>query len=372
MLLIGKGNVMGLFFNRKATDSNIPPILNASEHHMALLFLLDTSGNMSDRDPVTGVIPINELNDAINRFKYEVCQDPHTKDVLDVAVMEYNEGFRIVQDFSPVEYLQPIKVKAKGNAYVCDALNAAVDMVSERSRFYRRSGAEPYKPWIVVITNGMTMDEAAAIDHTVARVNDQVNKNNVAVWTLMAGDMVSENINASWLFHQLCGKRVLKLSGCDFTGFFDWTNKSMRAVSQSSPGEKIQAQRLPQTIEIDPFNAIQETAVSVARCSRTNEIFGMRHFKKHGAWEITWAFPVRYVNALRQQDCKIIENPGTSDDYPGCPYCGGETAVVCTQCGQVTCAKSNDFFFKCEWCGLKGTIQRNVAVNITATNDIDM
>jgi uncharacterized protein YegL len=172
--------------------------------------------------------------------------------------MEYNEGFRIIQDFSPVEYLQPIKVKAKGNAYVCDALNAAVDMVSERSRLYRRSGAEPYKPWIVVITNGMTMDESAVIDYTVARVSDQVNKNNVAVWTLMAGDAVSENINASWLFHQLCGKRVLKLRGFDFSGFFDWTNKSIRAVSQSSSGEKIQGQSLPQTLETDAYNTIHE------------------------------------------------------------------------------------------------------------------
>ena len=37
----------------------------------------------------------------------------------------------------------------------------------------------------------------------------------------------------------------------DFKGFFDWVNKSMRAVSTSSPGEKPKGQELPSTITID-------------------------------------------------------------------------------------------------------------------------
>ena len=53
------------------------------------------------------------------------------------------------------------------------------------------------------------------------------------------------------LMHRFCGKRVLKLEGYDFDGFLDWANKSMRAVSQSSPGEKVKGQALPASITID-------------------------------------------------------------------------------------------------------------------------
>ena len=37
--------------------------------------------------------------------------------------------------------------------------------------------------------------------------------------------------------HKLSGQKVMKLQGYDFTGFFDWVNKSMRSVSVTAPGD---------------------------------------------------------------------------------------------------------------------------------------
>lgn len=234
------------FFN----STDVPTIVNASEHHMALLFLLDTSGSMGAQLMSSNSTPINELNKAINRFKSEVCQDEHTKDILDVAVVEFNSEFRVVQEFSPIEYLKPVELQANGTTYLCEPLNVALDMVTERSRFYRRSGAEPYKPWIVIITDGMAMDDSRSLSVAIERSTEMVSQEKVAVWSLVVGD-ATEDEQVLHLLHQICGKRVLKLEGYDFSGFLDWANKSMRAVSQSSPGDKVKGQQLPDTVSID-------------------------------------------------------------------------------------------------------------------------
>ena len=225
------------FFNETA-----PAIVNASEHHMALLFLVDTSGSMGARIPGTNSSPINELNNALNRFKAEVCKDEHTKDILDVAIISFNGEYKIIQEFSPIEYMKPVELVAEGVTYMSGALETAVNMVTERSRFYRRSGAEPYKPWVVLISDGEPMD---SIDEMVTKINNMVEEEKLAFWSLAV-----EGANTEVL-HRLSGRRVLKLSGYDFSGFLDWANKSMRAVSQSSPGEKVKGQELPPSVTID-------------------------------------------------------------------------------------------------------------------------
>jgi uncharacterized protein YegL len=43
----------------------------------------------------------------------------------------------------------------------------------------------------------------------------------------------------------------MKLDGTDFSSFFDWVNKSMRSVSQSSPGEKVKPVDLEGNVTVD-------------------------------------------------------------------------------------------------------------------------
>ena len=224
------------FMNEEA-----PPIVNSSEPHMACLFLLDTSGSMGcELDD--GIVPIDALNDAINRFKSEVCADDKTADILDVAIVEFNNSVNVLQDFSPVEYMQKVDLVAHGGTYMVPAIETAIDMISERSKFYRRMGTEPYKPWIILISDGAPMDNISKVSE---RVNSLVQSNKLAFWSLSLPGADNS------ILHQLSGRRVLNLVGYDFTGFFDWVNKSMRAVSESAPGEKVKGQELPPSMNID-------------------------------------------------------------------------------------------------------------------------
>lgn len=209
-------------------------IVNASEPHMACLFLIDTSGSMEGE-------PIEELISALNRFKVEVCEDKRTRDILYVAIVEFNTAVNVVQDFVPIEYMKPVSLIARGVTEMNGGLRKAIDMVIERVRFYRRSGTEPYCPWIVMITDGYPTD---SIDNVAEEILYLDQQDELRLWSL-AVDGADTNL-LSKLGH---GKRVLKLKDCDFSNFFDWVNKNMRSISVSSPGEKARVEVLPDNVD---------------------------------------------------------------------------------------------------------------------------
>ena len=223
--------------------SEIPSIINPSEHHMALVFLLDTSGSMGFAQGGE-VAPITALNEGLNRFKAEVCQSSQTRDILDVAIIEFNSSFRVVQEFVPIEYMEEVNLGVAGTTRMSPPIRKALEMVNERSRFYRRSGTEPYKPWIILISDGAP-DPDDDISIVARDIREMEAAGKVSFRSLGVAGYDAKTL------HTLCDGKVLKLEGTDFTSFFDWVNKSMRSVSQSSPGEKPKTEKLTGNVEID-------------------------------------------------------------------------------------------------------------------------
>lgn len=220
---------------QRTFNEDVPTIVNASEPHMACLLLLDTSGSM-------GGGPIDELNASLNQFKAEVCEDKTTRDVLDIAIVEFNSVHRVVQEFVPVEYMEPINLRANGGTIMSPAIKTAIDMVNERSRFYRRSGTEPYKPWIIMISDGAPQDDISGIANIIKEMEES---DKLKFFSLGVQGYDSQTL------HRLSGPKVMKLKGYNFSNFFDWVNKSMRSVSVSSPGEKPKGVPLPEDVDKD-------------------------------------------------------------------------------------------------------------------------
>lgn len=215
-------------------NDEVPTIVNANEPHMACLLLLDTSGSMSGQ-------PIDELNIGLNKFKADVCQDKTTQDILDIAIVQFNDSPAVVQEFVPIGYMQPVNLSADGGTNMEPAISMAIQMVNERSRFYRRSGTEPYKPWIIMISDGF----GGNVDNIANTIHDMEEKQKLKFFSLGV-----EGYDPKVL-HQLSGEKVMKLKDYDFTSFFSWVNKSMRSVSVSSPGEKPKGVPLPENVDKD-------------------------------------------------------------------------------------------------------------------------
>lgn len=101
-----------------------------------------------------------------------------------------------------------------------------------------------------------------------------------------------------------------------------------------------------------------EAVVVLAKCGSNHKIYGMRT-EKVGVdqWLFTWAFPIKESSAKREQYDKTTVNGsiGFSDEYPGCPYCGGRNITVCS-CGHIGCTIIKNGIYTCEWCGSQGEI----------------
>ena len=216
-------------------NDNIPAIVSASESHMACLLLVDTSCSMSGE-------AIDSLNKGLNKFKEDVCKDERTKAILDVAIVEFNSSVSVVQPWCPVQYMEPVNLLAGGGTDMEGGLRTAIDMVRERSRFYLEvTGSVPYKPWIIMITDGYPN---SSIDNIAAEIAELDEKGKLHLWSLAV-----EGADTS-ILNKLCGgKRSLILKGKDFTDFFNWVNMSMRSVSQSAPGEKARGVVLPDNVD---------------------------------------------------------------------------------------------------------------------------
>jgi len=214
----------------------MPKIKNVNEPHMALVLLLDVSGSMAGE-------PINELIKGVNRFKDEVCQDEQTKKILDVSVISFSNDYNVIQDFVPIEDMHKIELTADGATYYNGPISKAIDLVTERSRLYRQTGTEPYKPWIIMVTDGAPMDDNIA--DSISKINNMVENQKLKFWSLAVEGADTE------LLHKLSGPCVLTIKDHDFSTFFNWVNKSMRAVSQSSPGQNVTAPALPDNVALD-------------------------------------------------------------------------------------------------------------------------
>ncbi len=100
-----------------------------------------------------------------------------------------------------------------------------------------------------------------------------------------------------------------------------------------------------------------EAQVALAKCREGKKIYGVRMEKTSLGWKYDWAFTLSESRAKSENysSTKIKGNIYPDSEYPGCPYCGAKSFVVCG-CGRLNCNNSDEKIFTCEWCGAKGEL----------------
>jgi len=97
----------------------------------------------------------------------------------------------------------------------------------------------------------------------------------------------------------------------------------------------------------------EEEGVVMARCSQTQQGFGIRFEEKgRGRWVADWAFatketPARSASYDRGEITGVFEFDAA---YPGCPHCRAPSIFQCV-CGQVACWDGESHAVTCPWCG---------------------
>lgn len=209
-----------------------------NEPHMACVLLLDTSGSMSGT-------PIASLNKAINDFKEQTSLDELAQKRVDIAIIEFNDTVRVVQDFTPLPQLQPVTLSATGCTAMGEAINVAIDKVKERNRFYASMGTPCFKPWIFMITDGAPTDDISAARQRIIDEESKGAHGKLKFWAVGVPGYSKDVLTS-------LTKRCIALDEAKFDGIFNWLSESMVAISVSRVDENPQLSNLPDDAKVIP------------------------------------------------------------------------------------------------------------------------
>ena len=152
---------------------------------MACVLLLDTSSSMIGE-------PINSLNKALKDFKEQTSLDEFAQKRVDIAIIEFNDKARVVQEFTPLPQLQPVCLSAVGCTAMGEGINLAIDKVKERNRFYASMGTPCFKPWIFMITDGAPTDDISVARQ---RIIDEESKGQDGIFNWLSESMVTISVS---------------------------------------------------------------------------------------------------------------------------------------------------------------------------------
>lgn len=183
-------------------------IIAPSEPHLACVLLLDTSSSMDGN-------AIVELNKAVCDFKEQTSMDELAQKRVDVAIIEFNDTARVVQDFTPLTQLQPVNLSATGCTAMGAGINLAIDKVKERNRFYNDLGIPSYKPQIIMISIGAPTDDISLAMQRISEEENKGTRGNLKFWALGVS-----GYNAKVL--ESLTQRSYALNEGNFIGFFNW------------------------------------------------------------------------------------------------------------------------------------------------------
>lgn len=217
-----------------------PRIEETNQPHLACVLLLDTSGSMRNC--------IDNLNNAIDDFKNDVCKSEESRNRIDVAVVEFNTEVNVIQDFVPITELKSAHLRADGYTAMGRGINTAIDLVKRRNQFYYNLGTPFFKPWIFMITDGHPEGEPSTeIERARSRIAEEESKGSVGKLKFFA--VAVEGADRDLL--KTLTKRVMKLSEAKFDSLFNWLADSMVTISISTPNEEAPLNPLPPGVDRD-------------------------------------------------------------------------------------------------------------------------
>ncbi|ULH17299.1 VWA domain-containing protein (plasmid) [Deinococcus sp. KNUC1210] len=192
------------------------------EPRCPVLLLVDTSGSMSGA-------AIAELNEGLQTFRRELGADDLAMKRCEIAVVTFGP-VRTVSEFTSAEQFVPPTLQAAGNTPMGAAITHGLGLLRQRKELIRQNGIGMYRPWVFLITDGAPTDSWQAAAEAVRRGEEAKSFAFFAVG-VKGADM--------GILSQLSVREPLRLDGLKFREMFVWLSASLRAVSQSTPGDAV-------------------------------------------------------------------------------------------------------------------------------------
>jgi len=195
-----------------------------------VILLLDASSSMVERRPGEDHSPLDALNSGLDVLISELHKDPLTKKRVELSVIPYGTHVAEPTPFATVAdvtlpILEPMGVTSTGAA-----VNKALDILEERKKSYKANGVNYYRPWVLLVSDGLATDDTS---EAVKRVRALEDRGGVAFFAV---GVDGADLNELSKFSK---NGALALSGIKFDELFEWVSASQAAVSASTPGDRV-------------------------------------------------------------------------------------------------------------------------------------
>lgn len=209
------------------------------EQKCPLVLVLDVSGSMQGD-------PLKELNDGLKAFQNDISKDTIASSKLEISIITFGSEIEVVQDFALISDFKMPYLKDEGTTKMVDGMKKAFEIIDERKKWYKKTGQQYYRPYVVLITDGYP-DNDQDIDWLKMQINSYYSSKSLNFWGFGVenADMdLLQNIGHD-------GSLIQKLKGIEFVKFFKWLSASMTSVSNSREGDFINIE--PDSEAKNPF-----------------------------------------------------------------------------------------------------------------------
>jgi uncharacterized protein YegL len=202
------------------------------EQKCLCVLALDVSGSMSN--PMGGMKPIDELNDGLEDFYFDIQEDATTANRLEVAIVTFHSEVQTELEPSLVENFEMPELVPKGSTKMVDGVREAIEKVEARKKWYKDTGQPYYRPWVILITDGEP-DSDQDVKGLAKEIHDATKAKKFA---FLAVGVEGANMK---ILREVSNPDMppQQLQGLKFSAFFKWLSASMSTVTSSDSGQQV-------------------------------------------------------------------------------------------------------------------------------------
>lgn len=186
-------------------------------------------------DLVTGGISkLDLLNQGLKDFYAEIISDETTSQRLELCIISFNDYVRVVQEPALPDNVIIPELQGEGETAMADAINEAIDKVEARKKWYKETGQPYYRPWIILMTDGVP-NKGQDINSLAQRILQDTEDKKYAFLPVGVEGADME------VLQKIAGKgmNAVKLKGMRFAQFFRWLSASMGTVTKAEEGQAV-------------------------------------------------------------------------------------------------------------------------------------
>ena len=200
------------------------------EDRCLCVLCLDVSGSM-------GGAKIKQLNQGLQTFYNDIVGDPNnpadavTSNRLEVSIVTFNSTVRCVQEPELLKNVAMPTLTASGGTDLVGGIEKAIEKVNERKAWYKQTGLNYYRSYIVLMTDA----EANANESIRDDIKRGVDGKGFQFWPIGVQGANMSVLQA--IAHPDTPPVMLK--GFNFVEFFQWLSNSMSTITKSQQGQTV-------------------------------------------------------------------------------------------------------------------------------------